>query len=75
MNILETKEIPARKAKTIYTLDMEKAEIIIIKTALNLYYKDRTRFFDNINPPMSTKGDAWIELAKELERTLPDTGE
>lgn len=73
MNILETKEIPARRAKTIYTLDMDKAEIIIIKTALKLYYENRIKFFDCHDIPV--KVDAWIQLAKELESSLPDTGE
>jgi hypothetical protein len=67
--------IPERKAKTVYTMEMDEVEVIVIKAALKDYIINRTKFFNRLSPPIPTKGDAYIELANELWSSLPATGE
>ena len=75
MKTLKIDLIPERKAKTVYTMEMDKAEIIVIKAALNGYIINRTKLFKLFSPAIPIKGDACIELANELMSSLPDTGE
>ena len=67
--------IPERKAKTVYTMEMDKAEVVVIKTALAGYVTNRQCWLNRLSPPISPKGDAYIELANELISSLPNTGE
>lgn len=75
MKTLKIDLIPERKAKTVYTMEMDKAEVVVIKAALKDYIINRTKFFNRFNPAILTKGDVWIELANELWSSLPATGE
>lgn len=61
--------IPERKAKTVYTMEMDKAEVILIRAVLYGYIA-------NYSGPY--RADNFIELANELMSSLsslPATGE
>jgi hypothetical protein len=78
MKTLKIDLIPEQKANTVYTIELDKAEIAVIRVALGRYHEDRVKFFlqgylDCHDIPV--KVDAWIQLAKELESSLPDIGE
>jgi len=75
MKTLKIDMIPAREAKTIYTVELEKAEIVVIKTALKMYWEDRIGFMEAFGSNIDLTADAWIKLAKEIESNLPHTGE
>jgi hypothetical protein len=73
MKTLKIDLVPAQKANTVYTIELDKAELVVIKAALAGYAEERTKLFKDLF--MSVPDDWCIALAKELGSSLPYTGE